>query len=113
MIVQSNQVDHHNDIAFTVSLDEFEKTKRITKDYAAEIGASKVVFDENAAKVSIIGVGMVSTPGVAAKMFTMLGEAGINIDLITTSEIKVSCIIHRKDTKKVVQILHDGFNLYE
>ena len=111
MIVQSNQVNGQNDIAFTVSADDFHKASEITEKYAKQCKASKVVFDKNTAKVSIVGVGMVSSPGVAAKMFSLLGENGINIDLISTSEIKVSCIIEKQDTEKAVKLLHDGFGL--
>ena len=111
MIVQSNQVNHKNNIAFTVSDDDFAKALEITESYAKEVKAERVVFDKDVAKVSIIGVGMVSSPGVAADMFSMLGKAGINIDLISTSEIKVSCILSKKDTHKAVKVLHDGFEL--
>ncbi len=111
MIVQSNQVNHKNSIAFTVNDDDFSKAIEITESYAKEIKAERVIFDKDIAKVSIIGVGMVSSPGVAADMFSMLGKAGINIDLISTSEIKVSCILAKKDTHKAVKILHDGFEL--
>lgn len=111
MIIQSNQVDSHNDIAFTVSRDDLIKALEITKEYAKSIKASNVVHDNNVSKISIIGVGMMSSPGVAARMFSMLGGNGINIDSITTSEIKVSCIINSKDTEKAVRLLHDGFEL--
>ncbi len=111
MIVQSNQVNQKNDIAFTVSLDDFHKAKEITEALAKKVKAEKVVYDQEVAKVSIVGVGMVSSPGVAARMFSMLGEKGINIDLISTSEIKVSCIIDRKLTAEAVKILHSGFDL--
>jgi len=111
MIIQSNQVDSHNDIAFTVSKDDLSRALEITKDYAQSIKAAKVVNDKDVSKISIIGVGMVSSPGVAASMFSMLGGNGINIDSITTSEIKVSCIISSKDTEKAVKLLHDGFQL--
>ena len=111
MIVQSNQTDAHNDIAFTVPQDEYAKALELTKAFATKVGAKDVVSKEHVSKVSIVGVGMVSSPGVAAKMFSLLGENSINIDLITTSEIKVSCIIDNKETKKAVQLLHTGFNL--
>jgi aspartate kinase len=111
MIVQSSQTNYENDIAFTVSQDEFLKSLEITNDFAKELGAKDVSFKEHVSKISIVGVGMVSSPGVAAKMFSLLGENDINIDLIATSEIKVSCIIDKKETKKAVQLLHSGFNL--
>lgn len=111
MIVQSNQANQKNDIAFTVSADDFAKALEVTESFAKDIKAEKVVFDKNISKVSIVGVGMVSSPGVAARFFKMLGENGINIDLISTSEIKVSCIISKKETEKAVRLLHDGFEL--
>lgn len=111
MIVQSNQTDAHNDIAFTVPQDEYEQALKLTKNFAKKLGALDVVSKEQVSKISIVGVGMVSSPGVAAKMFSLLGENNINLDLITTSEIKVSCIIDKKETTKAVQLLHSGFNL--
>ena len=76
-----------------------------------DMGFSRVEGDTNIAKVSIVGVGMISKPGVAAKMFQALGDAGINIQLITTSEIKVSCAIDTKQADLAVQVLHDVFKL--
>jgi aspartate kinase len=110
-IVQSNQANGQNDIAFTVSEDDFDKASTITEDFSNGIGAKKVIHEKDVTKVSIVGVGMVSSPGVAAQMFALLGAEKINIDLITTSEIKVSCIIASTDTKKAVSILHEGFEL--
>jgi len=111
MIVQSNQKNAQNDIAFTIPQDEYARGLELTKAFAKKVGAKNVDSKVLVSKVSIVGVGMVSSPGVAAKMFSILGDNNINIDLITTSEIKVSCIIDQKDTQKAVQLLHTGFNL--
>ena len=76
------------------------------------IGASRVDGDTNIAKISIVGVGMISKPGVAATMFKTLGDNNVNIQLITTSEIKVSCAIQSDQAEAAVQALHDAFNLH-
>ena len=76
-----------------------------------DVGAEKVEVDDNVAKVSIIGVGMISRSGVAAKMFTTLAREGINIMMISTSEIKVSCVVEAKYTELAVTVLHDAFEL--
>jgi aspartate kinase len=75
------------------------------------VGAKKVLIDEEIGKVSIVGVGMRSHTGVAAKFFSLLADANINIEMISTSEIKVSCVIKREDVDRAVRILHAGFNL--
>ena len=113
MIIQSNEQENEtNSITFTVSEDDFTEAKSITKDIAESLGAGQVVGDTNIAKVSIVGVGMISKPGVAAKMFKTLGDHGVNIQLITTSEIKVSCAIESNQADTAVQALHDAFNLH-
>lgn len=110
-IVQSNQDHGTNGIAFTVSSDDLKQAITITENFAKETHAHTTIHDKDVAKVSIIGVGMVSIPGVASKMFAMLGQNNINIDLITTSEIKVSCIIKESQTEQAVRILHKAFKL--
>ncbi|MFH1429333.1 MAG: aspartate kinase [Candidatus Margulisiibacteriota bacterium] len=112
MIVQSShQQKDANDIAFTIPRLDLDKAIAIANSIVKEVGATEVRFAADVAKVSIVGVGMISTPGVAAKMFTSLGEAGINIDMISTSEIKVSCVVAEQDVKKAVQVVHDAFGL--
>jgi len=76
------------------------------------LGAGHVIGDTSIAKVSIVGVGMISKPGVAATMFKTLGECGVNIQLITTSEIKVSCAVESGQADRAVQALHDAFELH-
>lgn len=112
MIVQNISSDGKaTDISFTVSRTDSKKALEITKGLAAELGAEKVFMREDIAKVSIVGVGMRTHSGVAAKMFDTLAKHGINIMMISTSEIKVSCIILSKYTELAVRVLHDAFEL--
>lgn len=111
IIVQSQSPDKKANISFTVdkvdlsaSLASVEKTKET-------LGAERILSDENIAKVSIVGVGMRSHPGVAAKMFKLLSEKKINIDMISTSEIKISCIIEKNKMEEAARALHTGFEL--
>jgi aspartate kinase len=112
MIVQNISSDGKaTDISFTVSKTDSKKALEITKGLAAELGAQNVLLREDIAKVSIVGVGMRTHSGVAAKMFETLAKHGINIMMISTSEIKVSCIIASKYTELAVRVLHDAFEL--
>lgn len=111
MIVQNISAEGHTDLTFTVPKSDFKKALEIVKKIAKDIEARNVVADENIAKVSVIGVGMRSHSGIAAKMFDLLSEEGINIMMISTSEIKVSCVIDTKYTELAVRVLHDGFGL--
>lgn len=111
MIIQSAMRDERNDISFTCSTDDLKKALAVVDRLQADIGADGYTFGEGVAKVSIVGAGMVSNPGVAAEMFEALFKEGINIDMISTSEIKVSCIIRDEDAKKAVIALHKKFNL--
>ena len=111
MIVQNISAEGHTDLTFTVPKSDFKKALEIVKKIAKDIEARNVVADENIAKVSVIGVGMRSHSGIAAKMFDILSKEGINIMMISTSEIKVSCVIDTKYTELAVRVLHDGFGL--
>ncbi|MDK2822529.1 MAG: aspartate kinase [Clostridia bacterium] len=111
MIIQSAMRNNINDIAFTIPKDDLDKALEIANNVAKEIDISEIVFDDDVAKISIVGAGMISSPGVAAKMFNILARENINIEMISTSEIKVSCIIKTKDVSKAVQVLHEGFEL--
>lgn len=114
VIVQSiHQEAKKNDISFTVNTDEYETALDITKKLAKDWIGSIVAGTPDVAKVSIIGIGMVSTPGVAAKMFAALGKAKINIQMISTSEIKVSCIVAKSEMKKAVKAIHEAFELHK
>ena len=111
MIIQSAAVNKKNDISFTVSKGDMKKTQAELDRIAAELKASSVTCDEHVAKVSVVGIGMRSNAGVAAKMFDILSKKGINIEMISTSEIKISCIIDEGEMAKAVEELHRGFKL--
>ena len=114
MIVQNVSSDGKaTDISFTVPKTESKKTLALTEGIVAELGAKGVTLREDIAKVSVIGVGMRTHSGVAAKMFETLAKHGINIIMISTSEIKVSCVIEAKYTELAVRVLHDAFGLGE
>jgi aspartate kinase len=111
MIIQNASAEGFTDITFTVSKKEMKEAQKIVEETAKDIGAKEVTVDDDVAKVSIIGVGMVSHSGVAAKMFKTMSDEAINIMMISTSEIKISCIIQRKYTELAVMALHDAFHL--
>jgi len=111
MIVQNISQDGHTDISFTVPRTDFHKATEIVRGIATEIGADQVLGEERIAKVSIVGVGMRTHSGVAAKMFAALAAKNINIMMISTSEIKVSCVIEEKYAELAVRVLHDAFQL--
>ena len=111
MIVQSTSQDGLNEIAFTVDKDTLQDTKKIAEQISIDIGAKKVTTDTNIAKVSIVGAGMIGRPGIAAGMFKALADSGVNIQMISTSEIKVSCVIDAKDGDKAVKAIHKVFEL--
>ena len=111
MIIQNASIDGYTDLTFTVSRKDIKQAKKLIEETAKDIGAQKVEVDEHVAKVSIVGVGMVSHAGVAAKMFATLAHEGINILMISTSEIKVSCVMQAKYTELAVMVLHDAFEL--
>ncbi|MDD5237106.1 MAG: ACT domain-containing protein, partial [Candidatus Omnitrophica bacterium] len=111
MIVQNVSHTRQTDISFTAPKADLSKVMRITKKAAANIGAGKVLKDEDIARVSIVGVGMKTHPGVAAKMFSALSKHDINIEMISTSEISISCIIKKKSGEEAVRALHAQFNL--
>ncbi len=111
MIIQNVSNDGLTDLTFTVPHGDFKKALKAVEETALEIGAAGVRSDENIAKVSIVGVGMRSHSGVASKMFQVLSQEGINIQMISTSEIKVSCIVDSKYTELAVRVLHQAFGL--
>jgi len=111
MIIQNVSAESFTDLTFTVSKKEMKEAQKIVDATAKAVGAKKVEVDDDVAKVSIIGVGMVSHSGVAAKMFKTMANESINIMMISTSEIKISCIIKRKYTELAVTALHDAFGL--
>ena len=113
IILQSIGRDGSKDISFTVSKDDLETALNIINENNSIIGAEKVIHDENVSKVSVVGAGMTSNPGVAATMFEALYDAGINIQMISTSEIRVSVLIDRKDAENAVRAIHNKFNLHD
>jgi aspartate kinase len=111
VIVQNTNEDGYTDLTFTVTKPDFQKAMKLVGEVAAEIGAEKVMGDLDIAKVSIVGAGMRSHAGVAQKMFQALADENINIMMISTSEIKVSCVIEEKYTELAVRVLHRAFDL--
>ena len=111
MIIQNTRESGLTDLTFTVPKADYKKAMSIQKEVAESIGAEEVLGDENIAKVSVIGVGMRSHSGVAAQMFTALADENINIMMISTSEIKISCIIEEDQTELAVRVLHRVFGL--
>ena len=111
MILQSVGRDGTKDISFTIPRLDAREVKDLLEDNQNRITAQKVECEENIAKVSIVGAGMMSNPGVAAKMFECLYNVGINIKMISTSEIRVSVIVDEKDADRALQAVHDSFGL--
>jgi aspartate kinase len=111
MIIQNISIDGHTDLTFTVPTADLRQALEIVRPIADEIGAKDIVTDDNVAKVSIVGTGMRSHSGIAAKLFKALAEENINIMMISTSEIKVSCVIESKYTELAVRVLHEAFDL--
>jgi aspartate kinase len=111
MIVQNISRDGYTDISFTVPRGDSAPATAVLEEVARAIGAEGVVHDERVAKISIVGVGMRSHSGVAAKMFSALAKEGINILMISTSEIKISCVIEAKYTELAVRVLHETFHM--
>jgi aspartate kinase len=110
-IVQNASIENITDLTFTVAEGQLDKAMNVAKPIAESIGARKCVSDSRLGKVSIIGTGMQNTPGYAAKMFGTLSEKGINIQLITTSEIRITCIINEAQVGDAVRALHHAFEL--
>jgi aspartate kinase len=111
MIIQNMRSSGQTDLTFTVPETDFKQAMAIEEQVATEIGAQEVLGDQNIAKVSVIGVGMKNHSGVAAKMFETLASENINIRLISTSEIRISCIVTEKYAELAVRVLHTAFGL--
>ncbi len=111
MVVQNISADgKETDLTFTIKNEDLNKTRKITNSNK-KIKFKKLLFDKNVSKVSIIGVGMITTPGVTYRMFQALAKHKINIQVISTSEIKISVLIHRKNLNKAIEALHKEFKL--
>lgn len=111
MIIQSSTKQGKNDISFTIKEESLEDTRRAMKRIKEKLEIEEIIYDSDMAKVSLIGAGMQSHPGVAARMFTCIGEKKINIDMISTSEIKISCVVKKNEGKKAVRAIHQEFEL--
>lgn len=113
MIVQSTGKDNKNTISFTIPAKDLRQAREILELLLKQWGTGSVSFDENIAIVSAVGVGMKSHSGVAASMFRALADRGINIEMISTSEIKISCVIAKDRGREALQVVHDVFGLHE
>jgi aspartate kinase len=113
IIVQSIVHNDVSDISFTVTRDDLSKALEVLEPVRKQLGAAEVCYEENLAKVSIVGAGMISNPGVAAQMFSALIGAGMSIKMVSTSEIKVSCVIDAAEAARALQVLHTAFDLDE
>src|SRR5213595_975549 len=111
MIVQNASIGGTTDISFTIHEDELENARKILMPVIGEIGAKRLNTGSGMAKLSVVGIGMRSHSGVAARLFECLGKAGINIQLVSTSEIKITVIIDEKDLKRAAQLTHHEFGL--
>ncbi|MBM3943011.1 MAG: aspartate kinase [SAR202 cluster bacterium] len=110
-IVQNTGMERMTDISFTVNRSDVPRALQEVQKVLPVIGAAEVVTDPSLASVSIVGAGMQNTPGYASRMFRILADGGINIELITTSEIRISCIIKEEQVRQAVRLLHQGFHL--
>jgi aspartate kinase len=111
MIVQNVSEDGRTDVSFTVPKEDLARAREVIDARVAEIGADGYSADDEIGKVSLIGAGMKTHPGVAAKMFQALADASINIEMISTSSIRISCVVREGDVEKAVQVVHDAFDL--
>jgi aspartate kinase len=111
--VQNVSAEGHTDISFTVGKADVPRSQSVLEPLAREIGARGISHDPNIAKISLIGAGMRTHPGVAADMFDALAEAGVNISIISTSPIRISCVIPAADVERAVRAVHERFALHE
>ena len=111
MIIQNKTQTNSTDISFTVFKNELVKAMKVVKAAMKKVGATNVTCDENIAKVSVVGIGMRSHSGIASKMFSTLAKNKINIDMISTSEIKISCVVAGDKGKLAAQVIHKAFRL--
>jgi len=113
MIIQNTRDSHLTDMTFTVMRNDFTRAMELLKTVANDIGAESVSGDENIVKISIVGVGMRNHSGIASTMFQIMAKEGINMLMVSTSEIKVSCVIEEKYTELAVRALHEAFALHK
>ena len=110
-IVQNTSVERTTDISFTVSRDDLGKAMEEVRQVLPSVGGSEALSDATLASVSVVGSGMQHTPGYASRMFRILADGNVNIDMITTSEIRISCIVQEDQVNEAVRLLHRGFQL--
>jgi aspartate kinase len=111
VIIQNVSSDGETDLTLTCSESELKTIAPLVERAAAEIGARQVICAGGAAKVSIVGTGMIGTPGIAARMFRTLSACGVNIEMISTAEIRITCLVKRDDVERAVRALHTAFEL--
>ncbi|MFP4520860.1 MAG: aspartate kinase [Fibrobacterota bacterium] len=111
MIIQNVSDNNTTDVTFTLPEADLPAAKEILEKLKSETGATDATYDSDIAKISVVGIGMRSHSGVAAKMFRILSEAGVNIRMISTSEIKISCVVAKNNAEKAIKALHEGFEL--
>ena len=110
-IVQNASINKVTDLTFTVVRDDLNRALEVVRPICQQIGARELSGDDRLGKVSVIGTGMLNTPGYAARMFKTLSDRGINIELITTSEIRITCIISQDKVDEAVKALHQAYEL--
>jgi aspartate kinase len=113
MIVQNSALDGTTDISFTVPKADLATGLEVCREHAGQLGAADVLADDTIAKVSVIGAGMKSNPGVAATVFEVLAKEDVNIEMISTSPIRISCVVRATRVEEAVQALHTAFGLDE
>ncbi len=111
MIIQNQSIAGTTDFTFTVSRNDCTKALEILREHATEMGAKEILSDTGIVKVSLVGIGMRSHAGVAARMFEVMFNEGINLEMISTTEIKISVVIREGDLEKAVRSLHSAFDL--
>jgi aspartate kinase len=111
MIVQNVSSAGHTDISFTVPRDDLQRALTVVEKVGAEVEATGVTHDANVGRVTLVGAGMKTNPGVAAKMFSVLAGEGVNIEMISTSQIRISCVVKEADVETAVRALHSAFEL--
>jgi aspartate kinase len=113
MIVQNVSAEGRTDVSFTMPKDDLAKAEQVLEEIARTVGGHGVVTDTDVAKISLVGAGMKTHPGVAADMFEALADAGINIEIISTSSIRISCLVRAGDVERAVRAVHERFRLAE
>jgi aspartate kinase len=111
MIEQNVSTDGYTDISFTIPKEELARTMDVVEKVVVEIEAGGANFDDAIGRVSLVGAGMRTNPGVAAQMFETLAAEDVNIEMISTSTIRISCVVHERDVERAVQALHRSFDL--